>query len=356
MRARVILIAMRLLICTQTVDLADPVMGFFHRWIEELAKHCESVTVICLREGEHDLPKNVRVLSLGKERGASRLHYVLRFYSYLWHERKNYDAVFVHMNQEYVLLGGVLWRMLGKKVGMWRNHKSGSLSTYIAVWLSNDVFCTSRLSFTARFAKSHIMPVGIDTDFFSRRTFVDRKTNSILSLGRIAPVKNISTLIDAVALLRGRKISFTLDIYGDALPRDAAYMESLKRSVIKNRLDDVVTFYAGIPNAATPEIYNTHEIFVNMSPNGLFDKTIFEAAACECVVVATSSDFAADADSRLVPKEISVAALADTFEQVLKLSHAEKEKLGKDLRAVAESKHGLALLVERLMYIFNHGK
>ena len=58
---------MKLLIITQTVDINDQILGFFHRWVEEFAKHCEQITVICLEKGIHDLPQNVRVFSLGKE-------------------------------------------------------------------------------------------------------------------------------------------------------------------------------------------------------------------------------------------------------------------------------------------------
>lgn len=62
---------MKLLIITQTVNTEDPVLGFFVRWIEEFAKHAETVEVICLKEGSHAfLPSNVRVYSLGKKRGA----------------------------------------------------------------------------------------------------------------------------------------------------------------------------------------------------------------------------------------------------------------------------------------------
>ena len=32
---------MKLLIITQKVDSADPILGFFHQWVEEFAKHCE---------------------------------------------------------------------------------------------------------------------------------------------------------------------------------------------------------------------------------------------------------------------------------------------------------------------------
>ena len=91
-------IKMKLLIITQKVDINDDVLGFFHRWLEEFAKHCEKITVICLEMGEYKLPENVKVLSLGKEDRVSKLKYIWRFYKYIWQEQKNYDKVFVHMN------------------------------------------------------------------------------------------------------------------------------------------------------------------------------------------------------------------------------------------------------------------
>src|SRR3989344_2582413 len=99
---------MRLLICTQAVDKDDRVLGFFHTWLIEFAKHFKQITIICLKEGAHTLPNNVLVYSLGKEKGhpphLSKLVYAWRFVRLAWKLRKNYDAVFVHMNQEYVLL------------------------------------------------------------------------------------------------------------------------------------------------------------------------------------------------------------------------------------------------------------
>ena len=147
---------MKLLIMTQKVDANDDVLGFFHGWIKEFAKHCEEMTVIALGVGEYDLPKNVRVLSLGKEEGVSRLSYLINFYRLIWRERKNYDTVFVHMNQEYILLGGLIWKCLGKKIALWRNHYAGSLLTRIAMMISDKIFCTSKYSFTARSKKDDL--------------------------------------------------------------------------------------------------------------------------------------------------------------------------------------------------------
>src|SRR5512146_1469044 len=113
---------MKLLIITQKADRNDPILGFFHRWLIEFARHFDSVLVICLEEGEHDLPANVRVMSLGKERRRSRGAYVARLLSIAWRERQSYDAVFVHMNPIYIVLCGLLWRLLHKPIALWYTH------------------------------------------------------------------------------------------------------------------------------------------------------------------------------------------------------------------------------------------
>src|SRR3990167_7472201 len=105
---RIITDKMKLLILTQKMNRNDPILGFFHDWVKRLSERVESLTVVCLEKGEFDLPMDVKVLSLGKESSQSRLKYLWRFYKYIWRERKNYDAVFVHMNPEYAILGGLL--------------------------------------------------------------------------------------------------------------------------------------------------------------------------------------------------------------------------------------------------------
>ena len=109
---------MKLLIITQKVDKSDDLLGFMHSWILEFAKHCQMVTVICLYKGNFDLPSNVKVFSLGKEKGVSRVRYMLNFFRYIISERNNYDSVFVHMNQVYVVLGGFFWKLMRKKISL----------------------------------------------------------------------------------------------------------------------------------------------------------------------------------------------------------------------------------------------
>ncbi len=348
---------MRLLIVTQKVDRNDPILGFFHRWIVEFAKHCEFITVICLFSGEYNLPSNVKVLSLGKEEKISRLKYVLRFYKYIWHERKNYDAVFVHMNQEYVLLGTPLWKLLGKKVTMWRNHYAGNILTRVAVLCSDAVFCTSKYSFTAEFKKTVLMPVGIDTDLFKRNESISRIPHSILFLGRISPVKRPNMLIDAVALLKKKNILAEAHLYGDPAPKDKEYFGSLKEKADILGIAEQVHFHPGIPNEKTPAVYNQYEIFINGSPSGMYDKTIFEAMACETVTLTSNLNLKEVLPMESIFKEDDAQNLSDKLEHLLSTKIITQEQNWKKLREYVLNNHSLKTLGEKLVsYLKNDEK
>ena len=194
---------MKLLICTQVVDKNHPILGFFHRWIEEFAKHYESVHVICLYEGEHLFPAHVHVHSLGKEGGESRVKYLIRFYAYIWNLRNEYDNIFVHMNQIYVILGAPLWRLLGKRIGLWYAHGAVSISLKFAERLTNHVFTASAESFKILSKKILITGHGIDTEHFMPTNVP--KDLDLITVGRITQSKNLDTLIDLFARIRSER-------------------------------------------------------------------------------------------------------------------------------------------------------
>jgi glycosyltransferase involved in cell wall biosynthesis len=284
---------MKLLFVTQVLDMNDSVLGAYHAWVAKLAGKMEAITVICLYEGEHDLPANVEVYSLGKEKGRhSSLVYAVRFKILAWQLRDEYDAVFVHMNQEYLLIAGPLWKLLGKRMYMYRNHYAGSILTDIAAVFCTKVFCTSKSSYTAKYKKTVLMPVGVDTERFHSDTGLVRKPRSVLFLARIAPSKRPDVFIEALGLLIARGVSFVGSVYGSPLPEDVRYYESLKARAEELGLHGRVEFHAAIPNNTVVRVYQEHEIFVNCSPTGMFDKTLFEAAASGCFVIAVSEDFA----------------------------------------------------------------
>lgn len=337
---------MRLLFVTQAIDLDEPVLSAYHNWVRELATKYENITTICLKKGRYDLPENVRVHSLGKEKGAQLpLLYTLRFLWLSWKLRNEYDAVFVHMNQEYILISGVLWKLLGKRVYLWRNHYAGSFLTDIAVAFCTKVFCTSAHSYTAKYAKTVLMPVGVDTDRFSETTSVVRVPRSILFFARIAPSKRPDMFIEALGLLKKQRVSFVASIYGSPLPSDNSYYESLKTRVQKLGLEDVVTFYPGVPNSEAPSVYAAHEISVNCSPNGMFDKTLFEAAASGCIVLAESEDFKNAAGEQF--HHTNYSELAGRLNEMLAVTRDERTRITTHMASLARSE-SLASLCDRL--------
>lgn len=344
---------MKLLIITQKVDNSDPVLGFFHGWIEEFSHKFSKITVICLQEGVNNLPGSIEVLSLGKELGCySKYKYIQNFYKYIWQKRNQYDSVFVHMNQEYVLLGFVLWKILKKTIYLWRNHYKGNLITDIAMKLCNKFFCTSKFSYTNRSNKAFLVPVGIDTNLFKANPALKRINRSILFIGRISPSKNLHILIESLINLNIRGVDFTASIYGDPLPLDEDYYNGLRNKVSTNNLESKIKFHNAIPNHKTPYIYSTHEIFVNISNNGMFDKTIFEAMLCRSLILSSSADLVNNISNQCIVSDLSPVLLSNKIDYVLNLSREDKELIANNNAAYA-NKHSLAKLSSILADLIN---
>ncbi len=335
----------KLLVLTQAVDSEDTYLGFFVGWINALSARFETIQVVCLKRGEARLSANVRVHSLGKEVSQSRFTYLVRFYRYAWTLRHEYDAVFVHMNQEYVLLGALLWKMLGKKVYLWRNHGAGNFLTTLAAALADTTFCTSKFSYVARSKKNVLMPVGIDTDAFHPVAGVDRKPRSILFFGRFAPSKQPALLVQALAQLTGE---WSASFVGSPLPKDSAYESDVRRRVHELNLEDRIEFLAGIPHREAPRMFSAYDIYVNLAASGMYDKTIFEAAACGCRVLAASRDFAALSPESAIDTD-SAAGLTEKLAQLLRAAEDERTRHVSAMQEITES-HSLHTLVERLAH------
>ncbi|MFA6253167.1 MAG: glycosyltransferase family 4 protein [Patescibacteria group bacterium] len=339
----------KLLIITQKVDKNDPVLGFFHGWLLEFAKKYEKITVICLVKAEYNLPSNIKVLSLGKENRISRLNYVINLYKYIWQERANYDQVFVHMNPEYLVLAGCFWRCWGKRIGFWYNHAKGGIKAKLAIKLAHKVFYTSSYAFAARYQKSQVMPVGIATDIFKINKLKQvSEPFRLLSLGRISPVKDLETLVAAAKILAKENFDFLLDIYGTAPVQDEDYYKKIREQAKTLEVDNKIIFHSSVVYQQTPDIYNSHDLFINLTPSGSFDKTILEAMACGTLVLICNKSLHDDLPDNFLFKEHEAIDLA---RKIKAISLIDKQKYQEKFRQYVLEKHSVDILISRLQQV-----
>jgi glycosyltransferase involved in cell wall biosynthesis len=350
---------MRLLVVTQTVALEDPALGFFHGWILEFAKRCESLEVICLKEGKHELPGNVQVHSLGKERGRPALGgfaYAARFLREVWRFRHEHDVVFVHMNPEYVVLAGLFWRMWGKRVVLWYTHRQVNLKLRIALIFADAVATASPESLRLRSSKVRILGHGIAAARFDTvRDGTLHDSVRIVSVGRITPIKRLEILIEALALLRkdGIPAEATL-VGGPTVPSDHAYQDSLRAQATRLDITEAVHFAGVVPYDAMPTQYRDQDISVNLAPTGGMDKAVLESMASGCIPLVANRAFASlfkqDADRLLF--EPNAEALAEKLRGLARLPQGERASLAKRLSDTVRKEADTAAIIVRLLALY----
>lgn len=282
----------KLLIITQVVDTNHPILGFFHGWLAEFAGQCETVQVIALEVGAHTLPSNVTVHSLGKEAGESRLKYLWRFYRTIYMLRHEYDAVFVHMNQVYVILGGLLWRLWGKRIGLWYAHGAVSTSLRVATVLTHIVFTSTPQGFRIRSPKVVVTGQGID---MSRFRFVPRTESAVLRLmivGRIAESKGIRTLLEACHRLKESGVPFIFNIVGAATTETERQYEATLHEYCKVAgLESAVRWPGPASQAELPGLLAATDIFIHDGATNSLDKVLVEAVACGVPVISSNPSY-----------------------------------------------------------------
>ncbi|PIR74188.1 MAG: hypothetical protein COU35_03970 [Candidatus Magasanikbacteria bacterium CG10_big_fil_rev_8_21_14_0_10_47_10] len=347
---------MRLLFLCEKMDANDDVLAFTHRWVAELSQYVDTVTVVCLSKGAIDLPDTVTVHSLGKEDGASRFTYLRRLYSYIWKYRKDYDQVYVHMIVEYVLLGGFLWKLMRKPIALWYAHGHVSPRLRLAEILVNIIFTSTPKGCRLDSKKIRVLHQGIDIKQFTPRLESESgQVFTLVTVGRISPVKGYGLMIHAVDVLKQKGIELRADIIGaPGTPSQEIYLEELKHAVRNMGLDQHISFVGSVPNKDLAEHLQKADLFVNMSTTGSLDKAILEAMACGTPIL-TCNDALVDVlgshTEKLMYEKNNVSAFVQKIEEIYTLSKNERTALGVHLRDIVVKQHSVTALIKK---IFTH--
>lgn len=358
---------MRLLVITQKVNKNDSNLGFFHEWLLRLAARVEHLYVICLEKGTSDLPANVTVLSLGKEqmspsaRFFRKLLYWWRFKKFIRQYQNHYDAVFVHMNPEYVVFGGRFWHAHGKKILLWYTHKSVNWWLRRAEKLVDKIFTASRESFRLPSKKVEVVGHGIPVEFFSLFTTHGPLPPDLwlLWVGRIAPVKDLETVIKAVGELKKNEIvpPVRFSIVGSPITLEGvSYKKRLEELACQFVYEDsspAVGFRSERTYKEMPDIYHQNQIFMDTSRTGSIDKVVLEALATGRIVVTSSQAYGEAERLGLIYTfpEGNHQELAKTIEKIYK-SGILKQLPNQRAMEYVKRNHNLDTLVDKIINYF----
>lgn len=348
---------MKLLIITQKVDKNDPILGFFHNWISKFSEKFEKISVICLEKGSFDLPSNVKVYSLGKESGRAKIKYVKNFFNLILGLHRDYEAVFVHMNPEYIVLSGFLWKVFGKKIFLWYSHRSIDLKLRLATFLSDGIFTPAPQGFGIKSKKVFYTGHGINFDDFKIAYNHKKDDIVLLHVGRITRIKNIDILIKAVAKLKSvfsKRLKLIL-VGGTITSDDKKYSDSLKRIIIETNTQDVVEFRGFVPPSQIQNLYGMSDLSINLAPTGGLDKVVLESIACGVPVLVSNSTFIdlfGKYSGDLVFLEKNQDDLAEKIKALI--DNNEKQKIADYLLVRSKERHDLGNTIDKISLIIKN--
>ena len=335
---------MKLVFVTQELDPQHGALEQSLDLVRALAANVDELTVVTRRVRWDGLPANASALTFDE---PGRVGRVAAFERALAGATGGSDAVLVHMVPQFALLAAPWTRARRIPLLLWYTHWHASRALRLATRVVDVALSVDGSSYPLSTPKLRAIGHAIDVERFTPRPRTPSPTLRLLALGRTARWKGLGTLLDALALVDA---DVALDICGPSLTDD----ERAHRRELEERAahDSRVTVSPAIPRAEVPALIAAHDVVV--SPNepasgATMDKAVFEAAACERLVVSSNPSFAGLLGGLSLPLVVpprDPAALASSIEE---LTHADRTAAAAVLRERVVASHSLEHWAEMVL-------
>lgn len=352
---------MRVLMITQKLDPADPLLGFTVGWVRALLSRVQRLDVLCLEEPPFDrldaafgeYPPNLRTFSMGKERGFGRLRVARRFYRVLFGIMGKTDVIFSHMVPRYTWMAAPVAMAYPVPQVLWYTHRQVSFELKLALAAARRVATAVPESFPIASPKVRALGHGIDADFFAPDPSVPRDDPPlVVQVGRIMPIKHQHILLRALAKISDQPARVA--IVGAVAPgTDPGYLDYLRQLAADLGIAERVHFAGGLPPAGVVEHYRRATVAVNLSPDGLFDKAALESMMTGTPTVVSSAAFDPLLGEHAAAFRINGPededGLANRLADVLDMAAGRRAAIAQEVRARAVAAHSLDQLADRLV-------
>ncbi len=345
----------RLVFITQAYTPDETILGVARDWVRALAARCAGVDVLALHGLADGAPPNVRVYSLGKERGFGRGAQAAAFYRALACVLPKAGAVLAHMVPRYALLALLPAAAARRPLALWYAQGGITRELRVAARLVRYILTPTRESFPLGGAAIDWRVVvtghGIDTQRYAPDGTPPAEPKRFVAAGRLSPSKRYEPLIDAFAALeRG---SCRLRIVGGPLyETDRAYERRLRARVAQLGLEELVELAGPVPYAQMPAEYRAAWALAHTSATGSLDKVVLEAMACGTPVLSTAAPTRTalgELAGRLWCPPNAPDALARRLREALGWTARERAELAGAARAIVVRDHSLDRWADRVV-------
>lgn len=345
---------MRVLMFTQGLDESDWLIGFIPPWVNALARQVEALDVVALRVKQYTPPANVRVFSMGRERG--RLGALVGFYQAALPLIRQCDVIFVHMIPRFAVLAAPLAKLYRKPMTLWYTHRQINRELRWALAACQHVTTAAPDTFRIPTPKLHVLGHGIDNQLFAPGDVntPDNAMPAVVHVGRLMPIKYQATLLRAIA----SGVPAETVLIGD-VPKghDTSYAESLKVLAGELGIADRVRFTGGLPAHEVRDWYRRAAVAVNLTPAGSFDKAVLEGLMVGIPTIVSHGGFDSllgEYAARLrIESPEDAAGLAQRLRELLALAPDERAAMTRTIRERTVAAHSLDQLMVRLVQVMD---
>jgi glycosyltransferase involved in cell wall biosynthesis len=274
----------RVVIYNLETDKNSLVLGSGIFWLQAFSEEFEDVQVYSIHVGEYDLPRNVSVIEIG---GGSLPKRILGFARLIVSvartvpNRKS-TVIFHHMSSRTAGSIGVFYHLLGIPQGLWYSHSHADFYLKISEKFINYFFTPTRDSFPLKSNRIVHTGHGIPTTRFKINSNLPRF--GVVSIGRIARIKNIEAGIEAISESNLEKK--TLHLYGQGIPGDN-YSEELINFATNKGVE--IEFHGALSYHLVPRELQKYSVIFSGTPKST-DKALLEGAASGCFPLTTNQD------------------------------------------------------------------
>ena len=253
-------------------------------WVNELATHFSSTTVVCVRANISLKSPEINVIEIG---GGSLRKRITALYELIKVtisviKKHKQTSIFHHMWTQPLALVGWVFKIAKIPQILWYSHSAKNMTLRIGIKFC-DFIVTPNLDCFPILNPSKVIEVGhgIQTRRFQHFSTKSKRRNDIVVLGRISQIKHIHELVAAVSKLRLTSgDNLEIDLIGPIL--DENYCEYLKDLSSKSGV--VLRFKPPVSAREVPQILSKYNYSFNGNPKTL-DKSAVEAALAGCLLI-----------------------------------------------------------------------